>query len=595
MSFDAASLSILKKKFPATWSRVQAVPKINLEEPPWAYANVHPYGVDPRLIATRWLQTFDLTHNSCNVTSGFGPHLEFILEKMPRDAVLFVLEKSPEWVRSLCAQYDYTKILNDPRLFLVVGEPDDDAFRIFDNCDVAFKDTFTILLYAPVHATDEAYYDRAFAAFIKQLKYFNKLQRTHIEDSAMWQSNTFQNLPHLVHAPDISVARDLFKGLPMVLVSAGPSLDEAIPFLQKAQRKAVIVAVNSAYKALVHNGIVPHLTLAADPRVTTYLGYAGYATDRSFLVCSQFVNKRVVDTFVGRAFTWSSHNQLALLVRKRLGQPVGASILECGTTSACVADLALVLGSHKICLVGQDLAISSTGFNHTRYSFYKDNAMLVSDMEKLVQIPGNAVPTVFADEKLVAYWNTFQNIVKNNPTLQFINTAAAGAKIDGAPYKNHDEALAWLGPDTGQDLFELLTQVMNAYRSTTGTNNTLKNVLGQTQVFAQQLLQLAFEGALEYESLSDKYLNTNYAQHARLKEITTHALTVNSFVEQYREDYGLLFDGYAKYDLCALKRATDQWQDLPPHAQTIMHNKHYFWALVDGSQKLLDAITCCLS
>ena len=56
------------------------------------------------------------------------------------------------------------------------------------------------------------------------------------------------------------------KDTPAFLVSGGPSLDENIHHLSKAQGKGVIIAVDSVLPTLLENGITPDFVTAIDPQ-----------------------------------------------------------------------------------------------------------------------------------------------------------------------------------------------------------------------------------------------------------------------------------------------------------------------------------------
>ena len=52
--------------------------------------------------------------------------------------------------------------------------------------------------------------------------------------------------------------------MPAIIVSAGPSLNENIEELKKAKNKAFIIAVDTAMKPLLRNGIIPDMYAIID-------------------------------------------------------------------------------------------------------------------------------------------------------------------------------------------------------------------------------------------------------------------------------------------------------------------------------------------
>ncbi|WP_457642744.1 motility associated factor glycosyltransferase family protein [Persephonella sp.] len=70
-------------------------------------------------------------------------------------------------------------------------------------------------------------------------------------------------LPNVRYLLSIKPFKDI-KDTPVVIVGSGPSLDESIETLKKIKDKAVIVALTTAVKTLIQNGIVPDFTVIAD-------------------------------------------------------------------------------------------------------------------------------------------------------------------------------------------------------------------------------------------------------------------------------------------------------------------------------------------
>jgi hypothetical protein len=56
-----------------------------------------------------------------------------------------------------------------------------------------------------------------------------------------------------------------FRNTPAIICGAGPSLQDAMPFLQELDKKALILAGGSAITALSSQGVLPHLGVAVDP------------------------------------------------------------------------------------------------------------------------------------------------------------------------------------------------------------------------------------------------------------------------------------------------------------------------------------------
>ena len=229
-------------------------------------------------------------------------------------------------------------------------------------------------------------------------------------------------------APDVSVLNNLLKGMPIVLIAAGPSLDESLEFLKSIKDRSILICVNTAFRALFKAGIKPHFTIAADPRDSTYNGYLDCDTEGVYLIAPHLVNPKVASQFNNSVFTWSNHNILINYFRKNLNLAPQSEIGEYGTVSASIISLAELWRSKKVCFVGLDLAMTLDGKTHTKESFYADQGYFDFNESGCTKLPGNTLNEVLVDEKLDIYLKLFESLIENSNDLEFINTSPLGVK-----------------------------------------------------------------------------------------------------------------------------------------------------------------------
>ncbi|MBN8218399.1 MAG: DUF115 domain-containing protein [Spirochaetes bacterium] len=82
----------------------------------------------------------------------------------------------------------------------------------------------------------------------------------------LWLRNLTRNSPEIVYAGGMGAVGDLGRGARAVLVAAGPSLAADLPVLRRLQDRAVILAVDTAYKTLLRHGIQPDGVVVVDPQ-----------------------------------------------------------------------------------------------------------------------------------------------------------------------------------------------------------------------------------------------------------------------------------------------------------------------------------------
>ncbi|MGF1482971.1 MAG: motility associated factor glycosyltransferase family protein [Opitutales bacterium] len=564
--------------------------------------SVRPYGRAPQATIQRWLDAVEPIPHNFIATAGFGDgaHLEAFVARFDAIAYLVCLEHSAAHLAAVLSKRDCAELLNHPRFFLAVGAPDDACFEFFDHVQFAELERAQLVLFAPLHAFHEATYNASLQRLADTLEVRRDLYFTNVGDGARLQENCLANAGRFLAAPDVGALADQFKNVPMVLVGAGPSLDEAVDFLRATQSRALIVCSNSSYRKLRNSGIVPHLVGALDPNPSTDRGFEGQPLDGTCLLAPFFVYPAVAERFSGRTFTWSSELATLSFLKRRLGLQPGTRLIQQGTISASLVDLAKVLGCPKICLVGQDMALTADGRNHTADSFYADEARLVSDTERCRNLPGNTLESVPVDPALYVYLRTFQKLVADNAgTLEFANTARQGVRIEGVPYLNYAAALDWLGrcTHTVEPSARIETVLAANDLGIEDCQAQLTEALEPLQRFGTRLLKRATQAAREAEALPEKLSGANYARHGDIRRHFSHAEAINALLDRYPNEYAVFFEGQAKAELVECMKAhqslLDRAHSAPPapHWLEVQKNREYFWALAESAFQFVQVLS----
>lgn len=89
----------------------------------------------------------------------------------------------------------------------------------------------------------------------------NDFQR---RNKPQWRSNWAANWPKVKNLPGVFKWFKRFRGVPAVVVNAGPSLDKALEPLREFQDRYLIIVVDAAYQKVVDAGIDPDVTITLD-------------------------------------------------------------------------------------------------------------------------------------------------------------------------------------------------------------------------------------------------------------------------------------------------------------------------------------------
>ena len=177
----------------------------------------------------------------------------------------------------------------------------------------------------------------------------------------LWAGNGLMNAPHVAESPMIGDYREVFKGVPMIVVGAGPSLSKNIHLLQAAKGKAIIVAVHRALESLHRAGVVPDLTIAIEARDVRHqfedVGIENVAAS----LLSTTVAPNLQDHGAQRTVYFTSQARENWLLGESDRHHEALSL---GTVSHSAVSLGKVWGCDPIIMLGQDLAFTGGDVYH---------------------------------------------------------------------------------------------------------------------------------------------------------------------------------------------------------------------------------------
>jgi len=263
--------------------------------------------------------------------------------------------------------------------------------------------------------------------------------RTIVRRQAEFQSNLAQNFGHLLDLAEATAAQNSLAEMPAVIVAAGPSLAKNIHVLKQNQDRLTVISVGTVFKRLVEEGIIPGVVVMIEGQ------------DRSDQVADQAALKSVI--VAASSFSHPAHlsqKPLRTLVfhpSPWVSRLVGdwPPVPDGGNVASAAFTLALLWGCNPIILVGQDLAYSQ-GRLYAQGAASPDRNF---DPDRLLSLPGNAEPRVFASGELVSYLSWYEEsalyLAQVRPDLKLINATEGGARIQGFSHCPLIEAVP--GPD----------------------------------------------------------------------------------------------------------------------------------------------------
>jgi hypothetical protein len=265
---------------------------------------------------------------------------------------------------------------------------------------------------------------------------------THFQRGERYFQNAVHNFSYQCDA-DAGRLFGRFRGVPLVMVSAGPSLDRNIEELRGIEDRCFILSVDTALRPLLAAGITPHAVITADPSEMNARHVVGVMPRSTYLIAEQAVQPEALESAT-RRFLFS----LGLFPDSLFAKfGFGKTQLEAwGSVATTGLDLACRMGANPIIFAGQDFAYSWDR-DYASHTLFHGKTFVVTQAATIqrADLWGNDVHTT---ENFVAYRDFFVRRMKQSPGVRFINGTEGGILGEGAEIMRLREAIGQLRSQT---------------------------------------------------------------------------------------------------------------------------------------------------
>ena len=372
---------------------------------------------------------------------GMGYTSELILNKMPdlnMGPQLFIVEPDPFVFITALKFRDLSKILSDSRVQISLGSDTDAIGEVWNaTLDWSVLNGMAIIEHQP----SKIRFSRFFDKLLEKMKYLANRSRgnfiTLMNVGWEFHRNNFMNLYEAFGLPGSERLFDKFTDVPTIIVAAGPSLDKNMENLKRIKGRFPIIAVDTAYRHLLANGIKPDFVCAADSSYENSLDFVGVEDETEVILVAElmthpdifkvFKGRKIITTFGGGLYPQISK------FRESMG-----SLICWGSVATMAFDLARKMGANPIIFIGFDLSFCD-GRLHTRGSYSEDilyeNLHPFTSMENETseyisergrfQFMGEDGKLIYTDTNMKAYKDWFEDQFQHtNATI--INATEGG-------------------------------------------------------------------------------------------------------------------------------------------------------------------------
>lgn len=375
---------------------------------------------------------------------GLGYLAKALFSEMPDAAVLAIVEPDLKMIRAAFESVDLSDLIRSGRVFFFTRE--DRGAMIGKLTIHQHKAVFGISMvpHAPsmrLHPEFYKKYQEWFAQFADWCK--TNLQ-TLILNGRRTAENLAKNIGWYAAAMGVGKLRDIHRGKPAIIVSAGPSLRKNIHLLKEAAGKVVIIATQTMLKPLLEMGVEPDYVTSLDYHDICTRFYENLPRGlKTRLVAEPKATSKIFGMYPGPIHLLGS-DFCDKMIREMID---GKERLRAGATVAHLAFyLAEHLGCDPIIFVGQDLGFTD-GLCYTPGTSYEDvwrpelGRFYTVEMKQweqiarerpiLRKIPDLHGNPMYTEERLFSYLQQFERDFSATGR-KVIDASEGGAKKQGA-------------------------------------------------------------------------------------------------------------------------------------------------------------------
>jgi len=397
--------------------------------------------VDPVKEAKKIADTVSGDPGKVIVVFGFalGYLVEALLETVDERNPLFVIEPDRDLFCAAMVARDLRHLISSERIYIVPSDSaaqiKADFFLVYDAAK--YKDIVMTGLvghqtvYADVYAHSAKYIKEIVNAKLLNLA-------TMIKMGSLFESNALLNLADYCTHPGVASLFNRLEGIPVIIVSAGPSLNKNIHLLKEAKGKAAIFVVGTALKALEKWGIEPDFIFSIDPQPLNYEHFKGVKVGGAALVSEIQSNHLILENHQGPIFVSGD-----VTILRWFGESIETKgkIESGGSVANNAMTAAYKMGANPIVLVGQDLAYARDGHSHASGTNYEKNIYSGGENYAYFPIKANDGGKILTDRSFYQFLTFFENWIEKYPEREYINATEGGAFIQGTTVMTLQEVL----------------------------------------------------------------------------------------------------------------------------------------------------------
>lgn len=396
----------------------------------------------PSAVADQWLQQqgeIDKFASIIIVGISNGVHIKKIMDSVPKTVNIMIYEPSYEIFRRAMEEVDLSFIFQpDIPVGIVVEEINGFEVERYFNYFITYDNMISLKIFMSGNYNE---------LFPKQVGEFVIFLKKYVETIAVgWNTkvrytdvnatNIFHNLKYLYEGYSVADLKGILPNdVPVIVVSAGPSLDKNMLDIKEAVGKACIIATDTAVKPLLNAGIIPDLFVIVDGLKPAEL-FDHKDISKVGMVTMTAVSRDPMDIHKGKKFFYYSgsifETELVRFIDAMEEREVLLPDIPTGGSVATSAfSLGVYMGAKNIILVGQDLALTGNKV-HVDGAFKDEKCEIDMESGEFLEVDSIDGGKIISRLDFKLYLDWFEMIIKAWDHINVIDATEGGALIHGS-------------------------------------------------------------------------------------------------------------------------------------------------------------------
>lgn len=284
---------------------------------------------------------------------GEGDLANKTLEALGKGFALVIYEFNHEQFNRVLCNKDFTKLWKDDRVVLILEENEGYGFL-----EYLRKYIFGGRLWMLIHPESDGrkvQYDKICENIAKYKALFEVNIGTQVGMGKHFMNSLMDNVPEIIKKHGVNELKDIYKDMPCVCISPGPSLKKDIDNLKVNRDKAIYIAVDSVTPFLMEHDFLPDFICGIDPLEDNARLFTDPRLKDVPLIAIMQYTPEVIRTYPGQIFISSQYgNQIYQWLGSHWDD---RGVIDCpgGSVSHFALGIAEYLGCNPISIIGQDL------------------------------------------------------------------------------------------------------------------------------------------------------------------------------------------------------------------------------------------------